>query len=169
MVVASPDCQPFGTAGNQQGFQDLRSSSFSHCLRVIRSIHDLTLQPLTYVVENVPGAGRYKSIIDALGLPLKVSAHTLGSAARRETLIWTNSHPRAFLQSHLTAAQVMPTTVGAFLSEHKFEKDWIAPAALSQTVFPKFLSRIGSHAYRMHGTTPSSGMMQHSGEWVEPN
>ena len=50
LVIASPDCQPFSTAGNQLGFQDLRSSSFSHCLRAIRSIHDLTLQPLTYVV-----------------------------------------------------------------------------------------------------------------------
>ena len=56
LVIASPDCQPFNVAGNQHGFEDLRSSSFSHCLRVIRSIHDLTQQPLTYVVENVPGA-----------------------------------------------------------------------------------------------------------------
>ncbi len=55
LVIASPDCQPFSVPGNQHGFEDLRSSSFSHCLRVIRSIHDLTQQPLTYVVENVPG------------------------------------------------------------------------------------------------------------------
>ncbi len=123
LVVASPDCQPFSSAGNQQGFRDLRSSSFSHCRRVIGSIHYLTHQPLTYVVENVPGAGRFKSIINALGLPLKVSAHLMGSAARRETLIWTNAHPREFLQSHLTASLVPPTTVGDFLIKHQFGKD----------------------------------------------
>ena len=39
----------------------------------------------------------YPLIIDALGLPLKVIAHLLGSAARRETLLWTNAHPREFL------------------------------------------------------------------------
>ncbi len=126
---------------------------------MIRSIHDLTQQPLTYVVENVPGAGSYKSIINALGLPLKVSAHLLGSAARRETLIWTNSHPREFLQSHMTASMIPPTTVGDFLSKHQYEKDWTAPQSLSLSIFPKFLSRLSSHAFRMHGTTRGSGML----------
>ena len=82
LVIATPDCQPFSAAGNQQGFSDPRSSSFHHCLRVIKAIHSLTSQPITYVIENVPGVGRYRSIIDALGLPLKVNAHLLGSAAR---------------------------------------------------------------------------------------
>ena len=40
---------------------------------------------------------------------------------------------------------------------------------LAQTVFPKFLSRIGSHAYRLHGATPSRGMVQHKNQWAEPN
>ena len=115
LVIASPDCQPFSAAGNQQVFSDLRSSSFHHCLRVIKAIHTLTSQPITYVIENVPGAGRYRSIIDAVGLPLKVSAHLLGSVARRETLLWTNAHPREFLQSYMTASLISPPTFGDFL------------------------------------------------------
>ena len=122
-MVASPDCQPFSAARNQQGFSDLRSSSFHHCLRVIKSIHDLTRQPVNYVVENVLGAGRYMSIINALGLPLKISAHHLGSAARRETLLWTNAYLREFLQSHLTTSLVTPPTVGDFLIQHGFDRE----------------------------------------------
>ena len=97
-------------------------------------------------MENVPGARRYKSIINALGLPLKVNAHLLGSTTRRETLLWTNAHPREFVHSHLTASMVTPTSVGDFLIAREFEKEWSAPVPLAQTVFPKFLSRIGSHA-----------------------
>jgi hypothetical protein len=72
LVVASPDCQPFSSAGNQLGFKDERSSSFYHCLRIIQGIYDLTRQPLTFFVENVPGAGRFKSILKALGLPGRI-------------------------------------------------------------------------------------------------
>ena len=125
------------------GFDDVRSSSFLHCLRIIKVIHDLTSQPITYVLENVPRAGRYRSIVDALGLPLKVSAHLLGSASPRETLLWTNAHPREHLQSHMTASLVTPTTIGDFLTAHGFDKEWSAPVSLAQTVSPKFMSRIG--------------------------
>ena len=86
LVVASPDCQPFSMAGNQLGFKDPRATSFYHYLRIIRALHDLTPMPLAYVVENVLGAARYRSIIGALGLPPKVQAHHLGSATRRDTL-----------------------------------------------------------------------------------
>ena len=87
LVVASPDCQPFSMAGNQLGFKDARSTSFDHCPRVIKELHHLTRMPLADVVENVLGAARYSSSINALGLPLKVQAHHLGSAARRDTLL----------------------------------------------------------------------------------
>lgn len=96
LVVATPDSQPFNTAGKQLGFKDSRSSSFYHCLRIIREIHNLARQPLTYVVENVPRARRFKSIVDVLGLPLHVSARRLGSVARHETLLWTYSHSKEF-------------------------------------------------------------------------
>ena len=65
LVVASPDCQPFSMVGNQLGFKDARSTSFFHCLRIIKALHTLTRMPLAYVVENVPGAARYNNIIDA--------------------------------------------------------------------------------------------------------
>ena len=94
-------------------------------------------------------------------MPLKVNARLLGSTARRETLLWTNAHPREFLQSHLTTSLVTPLAVGDFLIEHGFDKEWSTPVPLAQTVFPKFLSRIGSHAFRLHGTTSGPGMLQH--------
>ena len=78
-------------AGNQLGFKDPRSTSFYHFLRIIKAMHNLTRMPLAYVVENVPGAARYRNIIDALGLPLKVQAQHLGSAARKDTVLWTNA------------------------------------------------------------------------------
>ena len=93
----------------------------------------------------------------------------LGSAARRETLLWTNAHPREFLQSHLTASLVTPPSVGDLLIQHGFDKEWSTPVPSAQTVFPKFLSRIGSHAYRLHGATSSRGMLQHKSQWAEPN
>ena len=71
-VVASSDCQPFSMAGNQLGFKDAKSTSFYHCLRVIKELHHLTRMPLAYVLENILGAARYSNIINALGLPLKV-------------------------------------------------------------------------------------------------
>ena len=82
-------------AGNQLGFKDARSTSFYHCLRIIKALYTLTRMPLANVVENVPVAARYRSIIDALGLPLKVQAQHLGSAARRDTLLWTNARSLA--------------------------------------------------------------------------
>lgn len=74
-----------------------------------------------------------------------------------------------FLQSHLTASLVTPTTVGNFLTSHDFGSEWSAPSSLAQSVFPKFLKRIGRHAFRIHGTTPGRGMLQHKGQWFEPN
>lgn len=138
MVVASPDCQPFSSAANQLGFKDNMAASFLHCLRIVKEIHSLADQPLHYVIENVPGAGRFKNIVDCLGLPLTMSAHQLGSSARRETLLWTNAHPREFLQSHLTTSRVPITTMGEILRLHGFDNEWSAPEDLLEKVFPNF-------------------------------
>ncbi len=59
--------------------------------------------------------------------------------------------------------------MGDFLIEHGFHKEWAAPEPLAHSVFPKFLSRLGSHAYRLHGETPGRGMLQHIDQWAEPN
>lgn len=59
-------------------------------------------------------------------------------------------------------------TVGQFLTTHGYDRESSAPLALSRSVFPKFLSRVGSHAFRFHGSTPRNGMLQHLGRRVEP-
>ncbi len=56
-----------------------------------------------------------------------------------------------------------------FLTLHGFDKEWTAPKSLRLKVFPKFLSRIGSHVYRLHDTVPGSGMLLRNGQWVEPD
>jgi hypothetical protein len=168
LVIASPDCHPFKAAGKQLGFEDTRSSSFVHCLRIVWEIYNMVHQPLTYVVENVPGAGRFESITDALGLPLSVSAHRLGSSARRETLLWTNSQSKEFLLSHLMSTQVPVISVGEVSPLHGFDKERTPSEDLRLKVFPKSSSRIGSNAYRLHDMVPGSGMLLRDGKKAEP-
>ena len=56
-----------------------------------------------------------------------------------------------------------------FLDTYWFSDHLTAPLALAQSVFPKFVSRLGSHAYRMHGDKPGSGMLLFNGNYTEPN
>ena len=75
LVVATPDCQPFSMAGPQQGFLDPRSSSFVECLSIIFRLSEEGERPLNYLIENVPGATTFASILEALDVPLRVQAH----------------------------------------------------------------------------------------------
>ena len=59
--------------------------------------------------------------------------------------------------------------MGEFLRLHGFDREWSASEELKGKAFPKFLSRIGSHAYRLHGIVPGSGMLLHQGQWQEPD
>ena len=80
----------------------------------------LTRMPLAYVAENVPGAARYRSIIDAFSLPLKVQAQHRGYAARRDTLLWTNAKTLDHLRARLNASLTTPIKVKDVLDLYWF-------------------------------------------------
>eukprot|EP00873_Tetraselmis_striata_P000672 jgi/Tetstr1/420936/TSEL_011997.t1 len=48
-----------------------------------------------------------------------------------------------------------------------FAPEWQAPAHLRHSKFGKFVSRKGSFAHRMHGSTPGSSMLLHNGVYEE--
>ena len=168
-VMATPDCQPFSMAGNRLGFADPRSTSFVASLNIIFRLSSDATRPLNYVIENVPGATSFAAIVEALGMPLKVHAHLLGSAARRDTILWTNCRSLQHLRAHLHNSQKPIYPVGALLANHGFDARWQAPPHSAETNFPKFVSRIGSHAYRMHGDEPGKGMLLYDGTFAEPD
>lgn len=69
----------------------------------------------------------------------------------------------------MIASQLLAPTLGDFLRLNGFDKEWSAPEDLSQKIFPKFLSRIGSHAFRLHNSVLGSGMLQYNGQWTKPD
>lgn len=76
MVVATPDFQPSSMTRSQYyGFADPRSASFMSCLSIIYKLSQDGTRPLNYMIENVPGAIAFASIIEALDIPLRVQAH----------------------------------------------------------------------------------------------
>ena len=120
-------------------------------------------------MENVPGAASFPEILTAFGEPMMARAHHLGSAARRDTLIWTNIRGVEFLRQHYASHVRPPVTVGELLAKHGFAPQWSAPPRLRHSVLPKLLSRRGSNAYRMHGNQPGRGMLLRNGTWTEPD
>ena len=169
MVVATPDCHPFSTAGPRRGFADPRSTSFISCVNIIHRLSRGGLKPLNYLMESVPGATTFSAILEALDVPLRVQAHHLGSAARRDTVLWSNCRSMVHMRSHYLRANQPIYSVRSLLEDHKFSPRWEAPPSLADKNFPKFVSRPNSHAYRMHGDQPGKGMLLHDGEWKEPN
>eukprot|EP00873_Tetraselmis_striata_P014049 jgi/Tetstr1/434313/TSEL_023419.t1 len=166
IVVASPPCQPFSAAGKGLGMHDPRAQPFYASCQVIKDLH--RRQPYrSWIIGNVAGAAWFPRLSEALGEPML--AHELGSSARRDTLIWTNAQSIECLRSHYHASMQRPREVGELLVKHGFSPAWTAPPHLRHNVFPKFVSRVGSWAYRMHGPTPGKGMLLHNGVPEEPN
>ena len=148
---------------------DSRSSSFVECLSIIFKLSEEGSRPLNYLIENVPGATTFAAILEALEVPLRVQAHQLGSAARRDTVLWTNCRSMTHMRSHLQRSEKEPYTVKTLLDDLKFSPRWTAPPHLASKNFPKFVSHPRSHAYRFHDNQPGRGMLIHDGLWSEPD
>ena len=169
LILATPDCQPFSLAGRRLGFQDPRAVSFTASLEIIFRLSNYGSRALNYVIENVPGAASYYNILDALGVPIIVQAHLLGSYSRRDTLLWTNSRSLSHLREHYRQSQVPVQTVQSFLEDFQFAPEWSAPSSLKNRPFNKFVSRPGSHAFRMHGDVPGSSLLIRNGFYEAPS
>eukprot|EP00873_Tetraselmis_striata_P028581 jgi/Tetstr1/448845/TSEL_036071.t1 len=122
---------------------------------------------ITYAIENAAGAGRFPAIRAALGDPVLARAHELGSSSRRDTLLWTDARDPDDLQAHYHRSLCRPTSVGDLIAKGGFAPEWQAPAHLRHSKFGKFVSRKGSFAHRLHGSTPGSSMLLHNGVYEE--
>ena len=168
LIVATPDCQPFSTAGERKGFDDPRAASMMACTEVINTVYQNQRTYANWIIENVPGAAHFPEILHALGRPIMAKAHHLGSTSRRDTLLWTNLRDIDFLKQHYATYVRPPLTVGSMLAKYGFAPRWTAPPRLHNGVLPKLLSRKHSNAYRMHGDMPGRGMLIFDGKWREP-
>eukprot|EP00873_Tetraselmis_striata_P046577 jgi/Tetstr1/466841/TSEL_011299.t1 len=166
LLVATPPCQPFSSAGRNQGLHDQRAKPFYAVCRLVKQLNRAQ-SGITYVIENVAGAGRFPAIRAALGDPVLARAHELGSSSRRDTLLWTNARDPDALQAHYHRSLRRPTSVGDLIAKGGFAPEWQAPAHLRHSKFGKFVSRKGSFAHRMHGSTPGSSMLLHNGVYEE--
>eukprot|EP00873_Tetraselmis_striata_P022573 jgi/Tetstr1/442837/TSEL_003214.t1 len=166
LLVATPPCQPFSSAGRNQGLHDQRAKPFYAVCRLVKQLNRAQ-SGITYVIENVAGAGRFPAICAALGDPVLARADELGSSSRRDTLLWTNARDPDALQAHYHRSLRRPTTVGDLIAKGGFAPEWQAPAHLRHSKFGKFVSRKGSFAHRMHGSTPGSSMLLHNGVYEE--
>eukprot|EP00873_Tetraselmis_striata_P038556 jgi/Tetstr1/458820/TSEL_045204.t1 len=71
------------------------------------------------------------------------------------------------MQTHYHRSLCHPTSVGDLIAKGGFAPEWQAPAHLRHSKFGKFVSRKGSFAHRMHGSTPGSSMLLHNGVYEE--
>ena len=109
------------------------------------------------------------SRMKALGPPTVLQAHLLGSAARRDTAIWTN-------MADLHTAWARQTTRSSNTQRPPIQKmltkwgaaNWSAPDP-DQQLLPKFVSRHASYAFRENSGGPGSGMLLHHGRLEEPS
>eukprot|EP00873_Tetraselmis_striata_P021843 jgi/Tetstr1/442107/TSEL_030264.t1 len=166
LLVATPPCQPFSSAGRNQGLHDERAKPFYGVCRLVKQLNRAQ-SSITYVIENVAGAGRFPAIRAALGDPVLARAHELGSSSRRDTLLWTNARNPEELQAQYHRLLCRPNSVGDLIAKGGFAPEWQAPAHLRHSKFGKFVSRKGSFAHRMHGSTPGSSMLLHNGVYEE--
>eukprot|EP00873_Tetraselmis_striata_P041792 jgi/Tetstr1/462056/TSEL_007126.t1 len=149
LVIASPPCAPFSAANpHRLMLADPRAGGLYGSIDVVKRLASMQPGGVNFVLENVPGAARCHEIVEAMGTPILVRAHELGSTARRDTVVWSNIRDIDFFRAHYQQAQRAPLSVGELLTTHVFSPRWTAPSHLQHGLFSKFVSRRGSYAYR---------------------
>ena len=148
----------------QRGWADSRAAAFTSVTEIIAHLQQ-TQGSISYILENVPAVLNYPEITDALGQPVLLKAHMLGSTARRNTAIWTNA---AGLHAEWQAVELAydassAPTVQETLNKHNF-KEWQTRGDW-QTILPKFVAKTNSWAFTNKGT----GMLLHNGVLMEPS
>eukprot|EP00873_Tetraselmis_striata_P012814 jgi/Tetstr1/433078/TSEL_022412.t1 len=110
LIVPGPPCQPWSRAGSCLGWQDHRSRAFASVIGVICFYLTTQLTPVRYIVENVPGALSFPELLSSLGTGNIMRATAGGSAAHRDTLMWTNIAPQPDIQSYVINVNAIELT-----------------------------------------------------------
>eukprot|EP00873_Tetraselmis_striata_P038700 jgi/Tetstr1/458964/TSEL_004435.t1 len=109
-IVSGPPCQPWSRAGSRLGWQDHRSRAFASVISFIRFYLTTQPTPVRYIVENVPRALDFAEILSSLGTGNVMRATACGSAAHRDTLLWTNIASQTDVQDYINNINAIELT-----------------------------------------------------------
>eukprot|EP00873_Tetraselmis_striata_P006087 jgi/Tetstr1/426351/TSEL_016663.t1 len=168
LIVSGPPCEPWSRAGSRLGWQDHRSRAFASVISFIRFYLTTQPTPVRYIVENVPGALDFPETLSSLGTGNIMRATARGSAAHRDTLVWTNISLQTDIQNYIDNINAIeltdpgPCAWDLCLSEFPH----FSPVVTTDH-FPKFVARPGSYAFRMqtNGQPGASMVYEHDGPW----
>eukprot|EP00873_Tetraselmis_striata_P004028 jgi/Tetstr1/424292/TSEL_014860.t1 len=89
-VVSSAPCQPWSRTGSRLDWQDHRSRAVASVIGFTRFYLSSQPSPLRYILQNIfPDALALPKVLSSLGACNIVRAASCGSAAHRDTLLWT--------------------------------------------------------------------------------
>eukprot|EP00873_Tetraselmis_striata_P010200 jgi/Tetstr1/430464/TSEL_020272.t1 len=168
LIVSGPPCQPWSRAGSSLGWQDHRSRAFASVISFIRLYLTTQPKPVRYIVENVPGALDFPEILSSLGTGNVMRATACGSAAHRDTLMWTNIASQTDVHDYINNINAIELTdPGPCAWDLCISEIPHFTPVMTTDYFPKFVARPGSYAFRMQTNgQPSIGMVyEHDGPW----
>eukprot|EP00873_Tetraselmis_striata_P038280 jgi/Tetstr1/458544/TSEL_044947.t1 len=168
LIVSGPPCQPWSRAGSRLGWQDHRSRAFASVISFIRFYLTTQPTPVRYIVEIVPGALDFPEILSSLGTGNIMPATACGSAAHRDTLLWTNIASQTDVQDYINNINAIELTdPGPFAWDLCISEFPHFTPVVTTDYFPKFVARPGSYAFRMQTNgQPGTGMVyEHDGPW----
>eukprot|EP00873_Tetraselmis_striata_P010888 jgi/Tetstr1/431152/TSEL_020864.t1 len=168
LIVSGPPCQPWSRAGSRLGWQDHRSRAFASVISFIRFYLTTQPTPVRYIVENVPGALDFPEILSSLGTGNIMRATACGSAAHRDTLLWTNIASQTDVQDYINNINAIELTdPGPCAWDLCISEFPHFTPVVTTDYFPKFVARPGSYAFRMQTNgQPGTGMVyEHDGPW----
>eukprot|EP00873_Tetraselmis_striata_P038367 jgi/Tetstr1/458631/TSEL_045034.t1 len=89
LVVSNAPCQLWSRTGSRLDWQDHRSRAFASVIGFTRFYLSSQPTPVRYIVQNFPDALALPEELSSLGACNIVRAASCGSAAHRDTLLWT--------------------------------------------------------------------------------
>eukprot|EP00873_Tetraselmis_striata_P028773 jgi/Tetstr1/449037/TSEL_036253.t1 len=147
---------------------DHRSRAFASVISFIRFYLTTQPTPVRYIVENVPGALDFPEILSSLGTGNIMRATACGSAAHRDTLLWTNFASQTDVQDYINNINAIELTdPGPCAWDLCISEFPHFTLVVTTDYFPKFVARPGSYAFRMQTNgQPGTGMVyEHDGPW----
>eukprot|EP00873_Tetraselmis_striata_P007087 jgi/Tetstr1/427351/TSEL_017518.t1 len=101
LVVSSAPCQPWSRTGSRLDWQDHRSRAFTSVIGFTRFYLSSQPTPVRYNVQNFPDALALPEVLSSPCACNIVLAASCGSAAHRDTLMWTNIASQTDVQDYI--------------------------------------------------------------------